>query len=294
MSAAATSPTRSAASAVAVRRGPTFAGVVASEWTKLASLRSTWWTLVVTVGVAGVLTYLGASASSADTGFDPLADVTTGLLLAQIGPLVLGVLAGAGEFRTGAFRSTFTTVPRRSPVIAAQAVVMAGFGLVLGVLTALAGVVAVLPVGAAHGVPVDPTAGATPGVLLGIVLLMAGFALLGLAIGTLLRRTTPAVVTALVVVLVLPMMTMMVGDPAVGGAAEPGFADDAAPVVTVAGAIGAFLPGNAAQLMAMPASSGPMPGAPDLGPVGGGLVLAAWVLVLLGAATVRLRTRDVR
>ncbi|UZN02515.1 ABC transporter permease subunit [Cellulomonas sp. S1-8] len=294
MSAAATSTARSATPAAPARRGPTFAGVVAGEWTKLTSLRSTWWIAAVTVAVAGVLTYLAATASSTDPGFRPLADVTVGLLLAQVGPLVLGVLVGAGEFRSGSFRSTFTTVPTRTPVIAAQAVVTAAFGLALGVLTALACVLAVLPAAAGRGIPVDLTTDGTPGVLLGTVLLVAGLTLLGLAIGALLRSTTPALVAALTLVLVLPIVLMMVGDPAVGGAPEPGVADDAAPVVTVAGTLGVLTPGTAGQLMTTTAGSGPVPGAPDLGPGGGGLVLGAWILVLLGAAAVRLRTRDVR
>jgi len=266
------------------RRGVTFGGVVASEWTKLTSLRSPWWTALVTVAVAAVITLLSANASSVDPGFQPEDSITTGLLLAQLGPLVLGVLVGAGEFRTGAFRSTFAGVPRRWPVIAAQAVVTAGFGLAVAVLTVVACVVGVMPAAASRGMTLDLARDGMPGVLLGSTLFLVGLALLGLAIGSLMRRTVPALVTSIVLVFVLPMVLMLATDPMITQDSDP----------TVAGTVGAFLPGTAGQLMTIPSSNGPMPGAPDLGPVGGGLVLAAWVVVLLGLAALRLRTRDVR
>jgi ABC-2 type transport system permease protein len=273
------------------RRGPTFPRVVASEWTKRVSLRSSWWTGGVTVVVAGVITYLSAQASSVDPGFDPVDSLSTGLGLAQVGALVLGVLAGAGEFRTGAARTTFTAVPRRWPVVAAQVLATAAFAAVVAVLSVAASVVGILPPAARRGVAVDVWAGETPGVMLGMGLFVVGLTLLGLAIGVLLRRTVPAMVTTLVVALVLPVLLTMVGPPRV--AADPTVLEPVAQV-TVGGTLMVLTPGGAAQLMMFPASSGPIEGAPDLGPVGGGLVLAAWVLVLLVAAVLRLRLRDVR
>ena len=278
-----------AARPTAATSGPTLARLVGAEWTKLTSLRSPWWTAAVTVLVAGAVSYASATASSVDPGFEPTGDLSSGLLLAQIGPLVLGVLAGAGEFRTGAFRSTYTTVPRRWPALAAQAVVVAAFALVLGVVTLVACVVGIAPAAASRDLPLALTSGDTPGTMLGMVLFVVGVALLGFAIGVLVRRTVPALVTSLAVVLFLPITFMMLGDPGVDdmGMALPHR-------VTVMGAVGAFSPGTAAQLMTTSPSAGPMPGSPDLGPVGGGLVLAAWVVLLLVAAGARLRTRDVR
>lgn len=269
--------------------GPTFARVVASEWTKLTSLRSPWWTGAVTVVVGGVIAYLGATASSVDPGFQPASDLATGLLLAQIGPLVLGVLVGAGEFRTGAFRTTFTLVPRRTPVLAAQALVVTAFALVLGLLVLAAGVLGILPAARSRDLPLGLTEGETPGVMAGIVLLVVGLALLGFAIGALLRRTVPAMVTALVTTILAPAVLMMMGDPGADASGQ------ALPhQQTVPGTLGTLVPGGAAQLLTLPDSFGPMPGAPDLGPVGGGLVLAAWVVLLLALAAVRLRARDPR
>ncbi|TQL02646.1 hypothetical protein [Cellulomonas sp. SLBN-39] len=272
---------------------PGAAGVVASEWTRLVSLRAPWWTAAVTVVVAGIITYLSVQASSGDPGFDPMDSLTTGVALAQLGPLVLGVLAGAGEYGTGAFRSTFTAVPRRWPVLAAQAVAVAVFTLGAAVLATAASVVALLPAAASRGIAVDLTVDATPGVLVGMVLLLVGLALVGLGLGALLRRSVPALVTAVLLVLVLPVVLTTVGDP---GLTAPPTADATveAPAVTLAGTVALLTPGMAGGLMTVPASSGPVDGAPDLGPVGGGLALAGWVALLLGAATVRLTVRDVR
>lgn len=276
-------------------RRPALTRVLASEWTKVVSLRSPWWTAAVTVVVGGVITYLSAQASSGDPGFQPIDSLSSGLMLAQLGPLVLGVLVGAGEFRTGAFRSTYTTVPRRWPVLVAQSLAVAGFALGIAVLTTLACVVGILPAAASRDLPVDLTVGDAPGLVIGMVLLLVGLALLGHALGALLRRTVPALVTALVLVMVLPIVLMLASDPLVAGGDPASLAaPDPAAAPTVVGTLNVLLPGTAGGLLTTSASSSPMDGSPDLGPVGGGLVLAAWIAVLLVAAAVRLRARDVR
>ncbi|GEK20545.1 ABC transporter permease subunit [Cellulomonas xylanilytica] len=275
--------------------GPTAARVVAAEWTKLTSLRSSWWIAAVTAAVGGAITYLSAQASSVDPGFQPVDSLSTGLVLAPVGLLVLGVLVGAGEFRTGAFRTTFTTVPRRAPVLVAQTLVVAAFALGVGVLTTTASALGILPAATSRGIAVDLTAGDGPALVLGMVLFFVGMALLGLALGALLRRTVPALVTALFLVLILPVVLMIATDPLVGGGDPASMvASEAVPRTTVVGTLTVLTPGTAGTLMTTSPSSGGMDGAPDLGPVGGGLVLAAWILVLLVAAAVRLRTRDVR
>jgi ABC-2 type transport system permease protein len=296
---AATTATTTALSARApsgTRSGPTFARVVAAEWTKLTSLRSPWWVAGVTAAVAFAITYLSAGASSVDPGFEPLGSLTSGLLLAQVGPLVLGVLIGAGEFRSGAFRTTFTTVPRRWLVLAAQTLVVTAFALGTGVLAAVACVVGILPAASSRGITVDLTTGDAPGVLLSMVLFIVGLALLGFALGSLLRRTVPAMVTTLGVVLILPIVLVLGADLA-SGPPDPASYDtsaEAAAQITVLDTALAFSPGGAAQLMTVPASAGPMEGTPDLGPVARGLVLAAWILALLVTAAIRLRARDAR
>ena len=262
--------------------------VVASEWTKLTSLRSPFWIAVATVVVSGVLTSAAASASSVDPGFDPLDSLTAGLPLAQVGPLVLGVLVGTGEFSTGTFRSTFTAVPRRLPVLAGQALATAAFALVVGVLTVVAAVIGLLPAARSRGIALDLAADGTPQVLVGTAAFLVGLALLGLAVGALLRRAVPALVTAIALVLVLPIALMLAGD----ASTDPMAAAGSTPAQDAVNTVTTFLPGGAGSLLATTPQAGGIEGAPDLGPWGGGLVLAAWILVPLAGAALRLRARD--
>ena len=91
----------------------------------------------------------------------------------------------------------------------------------------------------------------------------------------------------LALVFVLPvgltLATSLASLPAVGSAATQ--AGQLDPVNTVI----AFLPSDAAFRMTTSSDSAGLDGAPDLGPVGGGLVFTTWILVPLVAAGVRLR-----
>jgi hypothetical protein len=109
------------------------ARVVRSEWTKLRSLPSTAWSLLVTVTSIvgfGVLYCLLRVARppgdpAAVAAFDPTAVSLTGVQLAAIAVGVLGVLLVAGEYATGLVRTSFTAVPRRLPVLWGKAIVFA-------------------------------------------------------------------------------------------------------------------------------------------------------------------------
>lgn len=275
------------------RRGPTVPRLVASEWTKLVGLRSTWWVAVVTVAVAGVFTYLAADASSGDPGFEPARSLPDAITLAQLGTLVLGVLAGTADFRTGAFRSTFTAAPRRVHVLLARTVATAAAATVLALLTLSATVLGVLPAARSRGMSLDLAAGSTPQVLLGSGLLLVGMALLGLGLGSLLRRTVPAMVAALAFVFVIPVGIGLGSDLASPpSATSTAVLTDTERLDPVSTAI-AFLPGDAAFRMTTTPQDGGVDGAPELGAWGGGLVFAGWILLPLAAAGVRLRTRDV-
>lgn len=275
------------------RRGPTFLRLVASEWVKLTSLRSTLWVTVVTVAVAFAFTYLSASASSGDPGFDPTRSLPDGVGLSQLGTLVLGVLAGTADFRTGAFRSTFTAAPRRVLVLVARTVATAGVAVVVALLTLAATVLGVLPAAQSRDMSLDLTTGSTPQVLLGSGLLLVGMALLGLGLGSLLRRTVPAMVTALALVFVLPVGISLGGELSTSPTEMTAGVETGPTGLDPVSTVLAFLPGDAASRMTTTAEGGGVDGAPDLGPWGGGLVFAGWILLPLAAAGVRLRTRDV-
>lgn len=272
--------------------GASFRRVVASEWTKITGLRSTWWTAAVTVVVSWLITFLSANASSGDPGFDPLASLPDGVALSQLGMLVLGVLVGTGEFRTGAFRTTFTAVPRRLTVLLARTVATAALAAGVALLCLVALVLGVLPSARSRDIALDLAAAPTPQVLLGCALMLAGMALLGLGLGMLLRRTVLAVSVALAVVFVLPVALTLVPDLTGSPLDVPAAVTDEVETDPVSTFL-AFLPADAAFSMTRAPDAGGVDGAPDLGPWGGGLVFGAWVLVPLAAAGARLRSRDV-
>ena len=120
--------------------GVTFPRVLRSEWTKLWSLRSTRWVLLVSFIamaapgpiIAAVQMARWAHLSAQDRAtFDAINTGVGGWHLAQLGIGVLGVLIISGEYSTGMIRSSLMAVPRRLPVLAAKVLVYAGVAFVL-------------------------------------------------------------------------------------------------------------------------------------------------------------------
>lgn len=270
--------------------GPTFRRVVAAESTKLLSLRPPLAIGVITVVLTGALTYLFTNASSTDPGFDPMRSLMDGVSVTFLGPLVLGVLVGTAEFGTGSFRSTYAAVPRRLPVLAAQAVVVATFTAAVAVLSVVASVLGILPGAASRDMTPDLLGGDAPLGMLGAVVFFVGTALIGLALGALLRRQVPALVTAVVLLLVLPSASAFAVDFATDPL-EASRSQTVPPATAVVNTVTTFTPVNAGSVLVRPGSSG-VEGAPDLGGRGAGLVLGAWVAVPLAGAAFRLRRRD--
>lgn len=276
--------------AVTSATGPSVVRVVRAEWTKLLGLRSTHVTVAATVLLVGFLTHLSASASAGDPGFVPTRGLADVLPLAFVGVLVLGVLVGTGEYSTGTFRSTFAAVPRRVPVLLAQAVVTAAVALVTGVLSVAAAVVGILPAAASRDMTPDLAAAGVPALLLGSVVFLVGAGLLGLAVGALLRRAVPALVTAVVLLLVAPVVLSFAAE--AGNDPTAVYDPEDPPAATAAvNTVESFTPVGAGAALTNPGGGG-LDGAPDLGTGGSALVLAGWVAVPLTVAAIRLRRRD--
>ena len=188
-----------------------FAANIRAEWTKLRSVRSTTWTLIAIVGIAvgfGALVGVSQMASwdKLDPGerlrFDPTFFSLSGLWLAQLAAGVLGVVIVTSEYATGQIRATFGATPQRATVPAAKAVAFTGVVLVTGVVTSFIAFATGQAIFASKGLGVSL---ADPGVARAVVgggLYLAAVGLLGVGLGTILRRTAGAV-TALVGVLVL-------------------------------------------------------------------------------------------
>lgn len=121
-----------------------FADLLRSEFCKLHSVRSTYWTLLAAVGsnvgVAALLAlFLPAHLSAHDRAtLDAVRVSLGGVHLSQIAFGVLGVLVITSEYDTGMIRATLSAVPRRRLLLAAKAIVFAVTGAIVGILSSFA------------------------------------------------------------------------------------------------------------------------------------------------------------
>ena len=189
--------------------------VLASEWIKLRSVRSTYLTLlfaaVAAVSIGYLVTHADASrwatmTEQARASFDPVADSFSGFGLAELAFGALGVLAISSEYATGLIRTTFAAVPRRRAVLAAKAAVVGALTLIAGELTAFATFFAGQQALSAQHLDVTL---AHPGALRGV--LAAGFYLavtawVGLGLGAVIRHTAGAITAMAAVVFLLPQI----------------------------------------------------------------------------------------
>jgi ABC-2 type transport system permease protein len=162
------------------------------EWTKLRTLRSTWWTLAITAAGAiaiGVAVGVNTRNAAGDLTNNALAGMVPGLLLAG----VLGVVTMTGEYTSGLIRATLAAVPRRPLLLLAKAgvfgAVMLAVGEAAAFVTFFAGGLALR-----HGIAAPSLS--QPGVLRAVLLTGASFCLvglLGLGLGTIIRHTAAAV-----------------------------------------------------------------------------------------------------
>jgi ABC-2 type transport system permease protein len=196
--------------------------VMRSELTKLRSVRSTIWSLVATFGItAGFGTlftwaYINRYSSLSlreKLTLDPTAQSLRGLFLAQLAIGVLGVLVMTSEYATGLIRTTLTAIPQRRMVLAAKAVTFGVVALVVSMISAFVAFLAGQTI--LNGKSLGVTLG-DPGVLravLGAGAYLTIVGLLGLALGTILRRTAGAIATLFGLVLVFPLLAQALPSP---------------------------------------------------------------------------------
>lgn len=262
-----------------------FAHLLRSEWIKLVSLRSTWWTLGATiVGMVGMSALMAISftAFASDMGGVELEGLgqqvmTFGFFFGQITVAVLGALVITGEYSTGMIRSTFTAAPGRVEALSAKALVMALVVFATALVGGLASWVlslAILPADSGASFS-DPLAWRA---LLGLALYLTLVALMAFAIGVIVRSSAGAIAAVLGVLLMLPM--------AFGILVQMG--------QTWATTIMTYLPSEAGtQLMATSTETAEsMTLYPLLGWWQGGLVLFGYVAVLSVIGGLLLRKRD--
>ena len=187
-------------------RGVPLAALLRSEWTKLRTVRSTWWCTAVYATVVLAFGWLGASVTDrAPSSGVAVAAALTGFGFGQVVLVVLGVLVGAGEHTTGMAVASYTVVPRRTRALLARSLVVA---------VLVAGVTAVAAAGCVAAARVQTVVPGGVGLVEPDVLRPAGLqvlssvavVVLGVAVGTLLRSTAGGAGLCLGLVLVLPLV----------------------------------------------------------------------------------------
>jgi ABC-2 type transport system permease protein len=254
-------------------RGLSAAGIVRSEWIKLRSLRSTWWSFGLIALIELGMAVIFAMTASFPGGEVPESAVTdaaisvtsVGLMFGQLVIAVLGVLIISGEYSTGQIRSSFMAVPSRLPVLAAKALVFSIATFLVSFGSIVISYLVTIPIMAGAGVQANP---ADPTLWLRFVGEAGFLVLLGqvsLGIGAALRSTAGGIAASLGLLLVVPTIFQLL--PA-----------------DWARSIADWLPGSVGS---------------DLFYLGGVfepwqalLVMLGWVAVVLTAAAVLIKRRD--
>ena len=212
------SATDPAAARSARTPGPSLAvravDLLAAEWIKFRSVRSSFWSLLVAVvtpiGVSGLVAFAFASAPAAGGQRpDPLLPEVVSLEYAVIAVSVLGVLAFSAEYSTGLIRTTFTAAPRRRAVLAAKAAVLGAVTLAAGELVAFASFFLVQSVLAGHHQGVSLSRPGVPGAVLAAGLLLCVCTLLGLALGSIIRHTAGGIAATIAVILLPSLLALL-------------------------------------------------------------------------------------
>lgn len=187
-----------------------FAGALRSEFTKIRSVRSTWWTLlvmiVVTIGIGALSSFGATKQLHHGPQFDPTMRSLAGLYLSQLVIAVLGAMVITSEYSTGMIRTSLAVLPRRGMLVAAKAVVFAALTFVVGLVTSFASFF----IGQAIMSPDHLNATLSqPGVfraVIGGALFLTACGLLAFGIGLLLRHTAGAISLMVVLLFVVSIL----------------------------------------------------------------------------------------
>ncbi|MGP3962920.1 ABC transporter permease subunit [Nonomuraea sp. 3N208] len=242
--------------------------ILRSEWTKIRSVRSTVWTLAVTVVLMAGLAALVTAASKNNPGGPPSGDEAImisllGIMFAQLSMATLGVLVISSEYRTGGIRTSLMAVPKRMSLLTGKFVIFTVTSLIVSAVASAAAI----GIGLAISQPPSVEMGDVARAVLGATLYLTACGVFGLGLGTLIRHTPGALVSAIALMLVLPTVANQL--PGQWGK-------------TVA----EYFTTNAGLLVVTNQDNG------TLGPWSGFGVYAVWVVVAVIAGAVLMQRRD--
>ena len=262
--------------------GPSFMNVVASEWTKLTTMRSTWITLalaaVISIGVTALFAWVTGWSWSEWTAadrasFNPLEFSFIGIMFAAILIVVLGVSVVTSEYGSGMMHLTLTVTPQRSRIVIAKAIVITAVATVVGTAISIANFLVAQAIFGAYDLPTTSLgdSDAFRAIVWGTAITTPVFPLLGVALAFIFRSTALAITTVLALIFAPSFF---------GGLLPRRWQED----------VLAWLPGQAADSFSM---GHLYPDSPMyLNPTVGLIVAAIWTIGALVVATIVLTRRD--
>jgi len=190
-----------------------FTDLIRAEWIKFRATRSTYYSIL---GMALIAIGVGALVARTDdvhwptmlpvdrAGLDPIGVAFRGFPIAQLTIGALGVLMISSEYSCGLIRTTFAAAPQRRAVLGAKAVVIGAAALVAGEATSFAAFFLAQGLLSSTGKGLSI---ADPGTLAEVAsagMYMAVVALIGLALGVLVRHTAGGISALFLLVFVAP------------------------------------------------------------------------------------------
>jgi ABC-2 type transport system permease protein len=224
------------------------AGTIRSEFTKLRSVRSTYWTIaamvIVSVGFAAIAGFAIANNLHGNPANKAGMDATQASLggffeLGQLIIAVLGALTITSEYSTGMIRTSLTAMPRRGTVYAAKLLVFSTVTLVVSLITSFiaffVGQAAMSGSGVSaslfHSVTIPanaiqngPTGNVTfsgtivisPGTVLtaiiGTALFVTVVAVIAFGLGAIIRHTAGAITSVIALMFIIPIILQLLPD----------------------------------------------------------------------------------
>jgi ABC-2 type transport system permease protein len=246
-----------------------------SEFRKVATTKLWWGMLLGAIAFAalGVVAQIATNGlrdnrlgplTSAATQRSILASASSGYLFA----LIVGIIMITTEFRHFTSRPTFLLEPHRGRVIVAKMLVGAGLGVLYGVACVAVAVAITTPWLAIKGVTIAWVDSGLIGVMLGILFVIAIFAIVGIGIGVLFRNQVAAQITALAYLFVIEPLVAII----------PGIKE-----------VYPYLPGAAANALTGTLRNQAL----LLAPWQGGLLLLGWGLLFAALGLVLTVSRDI-
>ena len=260
-------------------RRVTFREAMDSEFAKIRSVRSTFWTLLISLLVSVGISVLIAAVTSANwDSIDAssratmdMSSVVAGVYFGVLVTGVLGTLVVSTEYGTGMMRTSLTAFPRRGTLFAAKATVLTLLVLLVGLIIAFASYALASPFYTKHGVDLSLSQGSNLRALFAVPVYLTLIALMGFGLGFLLRHTAAAISGLVGLLFVIPIITNFL----------PG---------TTGKDINKIVPSNAGGAMMITHAS--TSGTPPLSPIGGLIALLIWTAVIIVPALALFRHRD--